>query len=67
MSMMIAPVVEPGTGRRPKTESPPPYHVVLLNEDDHSVYYVIRMLGELFGHPQRRGRRWLGRSTPEAG
>lgn len=29
----------------------PPYHVILLNDDDHTYEYVIRMLGELFGHP----------------
>lgn len=30
----------------------PPYHVVLLNDDDHSYEYVIQMLGQLFGHSQ---------------
>jgi ATP-dependent Clp protease adaptor protein ClpS len=28
----------------------PMYHVVLLNDDDHTYEYVVRMLGELFGH-----------------
>lgn len=28
----------------------PPYHVILLNDDDHTFEYVIRMLGELFAH-----------------
>jgi ATP-dependent Clp protease adaptor protein ClpS len=28
----------------------PPYHVILLNDDDHTYEYVIRMLGDLFGH-----------------
>jgi ATP-dependent Clp protease adaptor protein ClpS len=37
-----------------KTRRQPPYHVVLLNDDDHSYEYVIRMLGELFGHPMER-------------
>jgi ATP-dependent Clp protease adaptor protein ClpS len=32
----------------------PPYNVVLLNDDDHSYEYVIRMLGQLFGHPAER-------------
>lgn len=27
----------------------PPYHVVLLDDNDHSYDYVIRMLGKLFG------------------
>jgi len=33
----------------------PPYHVVLLNDDDHSYAYVITMLRELFGHPVEKG------------
>ncbi len=33
----------------------PPYHVILLNDDDHSYDYVIRMLKQLFGHPEERG------------
>lgn len=28
----------------------PPYHVVLLNDEDHTYEYVIEMLGRLFGH-----------------
>src|SRR5438309_1293239 len=38
-----------------KTKKQPPYHVVLLNDDDHSYAYVIRMLGQLFGHPPEKG------------
>lgn len=33
----------------------PPYHVILLNDDDHSYAYVIVMLKELFGHPVEKG------------
>jgi ATP-dependent Clp protease adaptor protein ClpS len=33
----------------------PPYHVVLLNDDDHTYEYVIEMLQVLFGHPKERG------------
>jgi ATP-dependent Clp protease adaptor protein ClpS len=33
-----------------KVRRQPPYHVILLNDDDHTYDYVIRMLGELFGH-----------------
>ena len=36
------------TGRNPKIL--PPYSVVLLDDDDHSYEYVIRMLRRLFGH-----------------
>lgn len=34
-----------------KSKNLPPYHVILLNDDDHSYEYVIDMLGRLFGHP----------------
>ena len=33
----------------------PPYHVVLLNDDDHSYEYVIGMLQKLFGYPPEKG------------
>ena len=33
----------------------PPYNVVLLDDDDHTVIYVIRMLKELFGYPEEKG------------
>ena len=33
----------------------PPYHVILLNDDDHSYGYVIQMLQKLFGHPPEKG------------
>ena len=39
---------------RPKPESKvklqPPYHVILLDDQDHTYEYVIEMLGKLFGH-----------------
>ena len=38
-----------------KTKRQPPYHVILLNDDDHSYEYVIAMLQQLFGHPVERG------------
>ena len=38
-----------------RTKRQPPYHVVLLNDDDHSYEYVIEMLKALFGHPVERG------------
>ena len=40
-----------------KTEGLPPYNVVLLNDDEHSFEYVIRMLKTLFGHPLAKGYR----------
>ena len=38
-----------------RTRRQPPYHVILLNDDDHSYDYVIRMLKQLFGHPVEKG------------
>ena len=38
-----------------KTKRQPPYHVILLNDDDHSYAYVIAMLKDLFGHPVETG------------
>ncbi len=38
-----------------RTRHQPPYHVILLNDDDHSYEYVILMLLDLFGHPIEKG------------
>src|SRR5437016_6849324 len=38
-----------------RTKTQPPYHVVLINDDDHTYEYVIVMLKELFGHPVEKG------------
>ena len=35
---------------KPKLKVQPPYHVILINDDDHSYEYVIEMLGKLFAH-----------------
>jgi ATP-dependent Clp protease adaptor protein ClpS len=35
----------------------PPYHVVLRNDDDHTVDYVVEMMKALFGHPDHKGLR----------
>lgn len=37
-----------------RTRQMPPYNVVLLNDDDHTYEYVIRMLGELFAHSEQK-------------
>lgn len=37
-----------------KTRTAPLWHVILLNDDDHSYEYVIEMLGKLFHHPVER-------------
>ena len=33
----------------------PLYHVILLNDDDHTYEYVIQMLQKLFGYPPEKG------------
>jgi ATP-dependent Clp protease adaptor protein ClpS len=46
------------TGKPAKKLKPgqlPPYHVILLNDDDHSFDYVIEMLKVLFAHPEEKG------------
>ena len=38
-----------------RTKRQPPYHVILLNDDDHTYQYVIYMLQSLFGHTPETG------------
>ena len=35
--------------RKSRPRKQPPYHVILLDDDDHTYEYVIGMLGKLFG------------------
>ncbi len=42
---------------RPEPQTAPLWHVVLLNDDDHTYAYVIEMLGRLFGHSQETAYR----------
>jgi len=42
---------------REKVRRQPPYNVVLINDDDHTYEYVVRMLKELFGYPIEKGFR----------
>lgn len=43
----------PEKDRRPKKQ--PRYNVILWDDDEHTYEYVIRMMKELFGHPQEKG------------
>jgi ATP-dependent Clp protease adaptor protein ClpS len=56
---MSEPTTLPVPKTRPREEEKvrrqPPYHVILLNDDDHTYQYVIRMLKELFGYPETKG------------
>ncbi len=53
MSTTVYP--EEMTETETKIRRQPPYHVVLINDDDHTYDYVIRMLKELFGYPDEKG------------
>lgn len=37
-----------------QTKLQPPYHVVLLDDQDHTYEYVIEMLGKVFGHGREK-------------
>ena len=54
---MSSPATLPELDEQTDTESrqQPPYHVILINDDDHSYLYVVVMLRELFGHPPEKG------------
>ena len=43
------------TREKEDVKKQPPYHVILLNDNDHSFEYVIGMLQQLFGHPVEKG------------
>ncbi|GIW75411.1 MAG: ATP-dependent Clp protease ClpS [Phycisphaerae bacterium] len=47
-----APVKEAKQKNKPKNL--PPYHVVLLDDDDHSYEYVIEMLKAIFGYDETK-------------
>jgi ATP-dependent Clp protease adaptor protein ClpS len=55
MSTATSPEVTPATREAPgaeeQTDRLTPWNVVLLNDDDHTYEYVIRMLGDLFASP----------------
>ena len=48
------PLATPDLEVADSTRIAPRWHVVLLNDDDHTYEYVIEMLMKLFGHPVER-------------
>jgi ATP-dependent Clp protease adaptor protein ClpS len=52
---MSQPATLPEQETDQQTQRQPPYHVILLNDDDHTFDYVIRMLKALFGYPEEKG------------
>lgn len=54
------PTPPPSTGKSATTSKPrprnlPPYHVLLLDDMDHTHEYVIEMMRSIFGYPAERG------------
>jgi ATP-dependent Clp protease adaptor protein ClpS len=53
--MPTGPAVQPVPGTDEATQLLPPYHVVLLNDDDHTYQYVVEMLARIFGYSVEKG------------
>ena len=51
----VAPAKPAQQPKKKPTKNLPPYHVVLLNDNDHSYEYVIEMLKSIFGHNEQQG------------
>ena len=51
---MPSTITKPKEKTSRKTRGMPPYNVVLLDDNDHSYEYVIRMLAAVFGHSLER-------------
>jgi ATP-dependent Clp protease adaptor protein ClpS len=49
------PLPKPREKQDRRLKRQPPYNVVLLDDDDHTVDYVVHMMQKLFGHPVERG------------
>jgi ATP-dependent Clp protease adaptor protein ClpS len=44
----------PKRDHQTQTRRQPPYHVVILNDEEHTFHYVIELLMKLFGHSMNR-------------
>ncbi|MGA3066195.1 MAG: ATP-dependent Clp protease adaptor ClpS [Tepidisphaeraceae bacterium] len=54
-SVAVASPQQAKPSRKRKPAQLPLFHVILLNDDDHSFDYVIEMLGVLFAYPPEKG------------
>lgn len=52
---MSTATAEPETTTDIKTKKQPPYNVILLNDQFHTVEYVVKMCKQLFAMPEERG------------
>jgi ATP-dependent Clp protease adaptor protein ClpS len=52
-TIAVAPKAKPAKKNKPAQL--PPYHVVLLNDDDHTYDYVIEMVKVIFAYPDEKG------------
>lgn len=52
-------IVRPKNSKKTQNESKPkrqpPYNVILLNDDDHTVEYVVALCQKVFGYPIEKG------------
>ena len=52
----VSTVVDPEVTEETRTRRIPPYHVVVLNDEDHTFEYVIEMLIKLFAAHDSQGQ-----------
>ncbi len=54
--MSMNPSVSPGTRVLEDTDSAiePPYHLILLDDNEHTYNYVIQMVGAIFGYGREK-------------
>ena len=46
---------EPKIESKNKTKRQPPYNVILINDDFHTVEYVVTLCQKIFGYPVEKG------------
>ena len=62
------PRVKPPAKPQPAPPVPEPlWHVILLNDEDHTYDYVIEMLNAIFSHNIEKAYRWPRKSMTMAG
>lgn len=59
-------MMQPKIEEKQKIQGMPPYNVILLDDSSHSYDYVIRMMMDIFGHPQEKGEK-IAQEVDKAG